>query len=183
MNWRVWQLTMIDTSVITRRRREVEQEIVRLKSSIARMEAELIELATAERVMNRLSGTVGDTLGETKAQKSSTSIAASPAEHMTLRDLITGALADAKNEGLAGLKPREIQRRIKQVYGVERDAPVVNTRTWRLWKEDKILNKTDGGVYSLPEEKPADENSLTGTSAGLFAAPVQGREAGPGGGP
>jgi hypothetical protein len=175
----------MNTHIITHRRQEVEQEIVRLKSRLSEMEGELSDLSIAERVFERLSGASGNSPRAANEPKPTQVVSPSSNEAMTMRQLIEGALLHAKKQGRSGLKPSEIKDWIFTVYGVNKATTVVNTRTWRLWKEDGTLIKTDAGVYSLrTEEIPADEMTVEGPSAGESKPPsAEGREAGPGGGP
>jgi hypothetical protein len=174
---------MMNIHLITLRRQEIEQEIARLNSRLSEMDGELKDLAIAERVFDRLSGAAGNSSRASNESKPTPFPRANPNAAMSLRDLIIGAVTDAKKNGIVGLKPREIQKRILQVYGVDKAANVVNTRTWRLWNEDKALNKSEGGVYSLPsKEIPADDVTVEGPSAGESETSSEhGREADRGG--
>ena len=173
----------MDTHIITIRRQEVEQEIVRLKSRMAEMEIELVDLATAERVLAKLTGAIGQSPRTADEPKPPRALVANPADKMNLRELIIGALQSAKDEGLLGLKPVQIQQRIVDVYGVDKSRNVVNTRTWRLWKEDGILDKQGDGTYSLSEKIEAEGTlNLEPAPTASDINPVHGREAGQGGG-
>jgi TolA-binding protein len=157
-------------NLITVRRAEVEQQLDRLQSQSAKLQQELADLQTAERVLNNLTGAKRSTSGEADKSKPKNASEARPTGAPAMPVMIFTVLREAYRQGRVGLEPREIADAVdaKEGWGpINRD--VIRTRTWRLAKDGKI--KKDGTVYSLiPEnEKPVDAESDQDTPTGLFS--------------
>ena len=190
----------MDTNVILIRRREVEQEIARLKSSISAMEAELVDLATAERVIARLTGAERPTVGTGHSEKSPEVSGAKPSDIPTMPQMITEVLSKAHRRGRISMTPKEIAAEIAESLWPEVQGEAVSSIVWRMWKRGQLSKHADG-LYALvgvpsafnfdgiddesqpANEKPSDAKSQPDTSEGLSETEQQGREAGPGGGP
>ena len=174
----------MDMTLITNRRREVEQEIGRLRSRMAEMETELAELDTVIRVVSRLGGAERAKFGPADEPQSARASGAAEKAGVTMPEMILGILHSSRGDSPAEywLEPKEIARRIEQVYGVEPRGEGVSSIVWRMWKRGQLLKDADTPRYGLPDnEKPADEVSRQDASAGLFSN-VHGREAVEGGG-
>ncbi|MFC3723420.1 hypothetical protein [Neoaquamicrobium sediminum] len=175
----------MNIDLITIREAELKAELTRLRESIDAVEKELDELTIAKGVFLRLTGKAKAPASTSapKRAKFPRPAQKKPEELPTIRNLVFEALMDARQRGLPGLAPRQIREYVAQRYNYEMGSSA-NTVPSRMWRTEKAIQKdTETGLFSLPsKEKPADENSLAGTSAGLFEAPAKGREAGPGGG-
>ena len=172
----------MDTTLIKNRRQEVEAEINRLKQTLSEYEAELAELDTVERVLERLSGAKrGAPSAADKPQP--TIIPPETSYEPPLTEKIVTVLTEAYRRGLKGLEPAGIYDAIiAKGWTATKDG--VRTTTWRLWNEKRLDKIAGTSSYSiLGNEKPAGETSAKDTPTGLFNQPEQqGREAGPGGG-
>lgn len=176
----------MNIDLITIREDELRAELARLQDGIKAVEKELEELGVAKGVFLRLTGKVAGAPTSTAAPKGvhpSRTAQKKPDELPTIRNLVFEALMDARQRGLPGLAPRQIREYVAQHYDYEMGS-AANTVPSRMWRTEKAIRKnTETGLFSLlSKEKPADDISLAGTSAGLFKTPAKGREAGPGGG-
>jgi hypothetical protein len=180
---------MDNAGLILNRRREVEQEIARLQTQLKEYDKELVELATAERVLTRLTGARGpapsEAVGPSTAKGSAEG--AAPVTYgnpPTLPQLILTALSRAHRSGLTGLEPKDIADAIL-LRNPTAKVSGVNSIAWRMWKRGQLAKDEGSSLYRLPDkEKPADLLSPAGEqSAGLSDQPsAQGGEARPGGG-
>ncbi|PSJ54868.1 hypothetical protein [Kumtagia ephedrae] len=177
---------MTDMTLILNRRREVEQEIARLKDALSVMEAELVELATAERVMSRLTGAERPSAGATDQPKPPATARPS-ARKATMPEMITKVLQNADYEagifGGVALEPKEIGRRIEQLYGVIVRGEAVSSICWRMWKRGQLAKDEGSSSYHLPTNNKSAKEAQGSAFADLLGSPnMQDREAGPGGG-
>jgi hypothetical protein len=174
----------MDKNLITNRRREVEAEIERLKLSMAQYEAELVELDTAERVMDRLSGAKWVAPGEANKQEQAIVPPKVASKEPPLTDKIVAVVSEAHRQGRKGLEPKEIFDAII-AKGWAADLAAVRSTTWRIWKHGGRLSKpnADSPLYSVPErEKATDLLSSEEQSEAFEQKPAQGGEARLGGG-
>lgn len=173
----------MEHNLILNRRREIEQEVSRLKSLLSAYTVELEELDTVERVINRLSGAKRGEAGAAIEPKPAALSRPSPRNAMTMPQMIEAALVRAHRQGLQGLEPKAITESIAAHGKPEVKNSAVNSISWRMWKSGRLVKADNSAVYSLPDnEKAADLLSLGEQSAALSDQPAQGGEARPGGG-
>ena len=176
----------MEQDLIMIRESELKAKLARLQDQIVGIEEELEELNIAKGVLARLTGRKQSASPVASAPKKKAAKAPQkkPDGLPTIKELILEALTEANRRGLPGLAPKDIRRYVTRRYNYEMGSSA-NTVPSRMWRDEKIILKdTETGLFSLPsKEKPTDDNSLAGTSAGLFETPAKGREAGPGGGP
>lgn len=177
--------TMTEMNLIENRRHDVEQQIARLKTNLAKLEAELVELETAANVIARLTGAKRP---ETSTPAQPSTAAASSRTITVMRDnplvkappmskLITDELQKAHAENEAGLEPKEMQRRIAVRIMPAPKGEYVSSIAWRMWKHGQLVKEDENSaVYSLPGRKPADQVSVADQSAGLSQPSAQGGE-------
>lgn len=172
----------MDINLITNRRREVEGEISRLKSRLGEMQAELVELDTAERVVARLTGAERPTSGAADESESAATASRKPDDIPTMPEMILAILTDAWGRDQSGLAPKDITAEIARRWWPDVRGESVSSIAWRM-KDRGQLDK-QGTVYMVPQkEKAVDDEPDGNTSTALFSNPQQqGREAGPGGG-
>ncbi len=173
----------MDGNLIKIRRAKVDGEISLLKERIAKLTSELAELDIAERVINRLSGMSADPDGQASGREPAKAYEAKASGSMTVRQMVTAALMDARQKGEPGLTPSQVREFIRTTYAAE-IGQQINTNLHRMYNDLKEIAKDEAtGLYSLPsKENPADDVTVESPSAGLFDTQAQGREAGPGGG-
>ncbi|TGP57242.1 hypothetical protein EN873_03890 [bacterium M00.F.Ca.ET.230.01.1.1] len=174
---------MTEMNLIENRRHDVEQQIARLRVSLGKLEAELVELETAANVIARLTGAKRPETG-TSTQPST---ASAPSRTVTvMRDnplvkappmskLITDELEKAHADNEVGLEPKEMLRRIAVRIMPAPKGEYVSSIAWRMWKHGQLVKEDENSaVYSLPGRKPADLLSPAGEqSAGLSDQPAQ----------
>jgi hypothetical protein len=174
---------MSDFDLILTRRREVEQEIARLKTRLGEMDVELAELDTAGRVMARLSGAKWPPVGEANERQSATVIVPAAHARLTTPDMIIAALANARARGLRGLEPKEIARYINDHLAPNVKGEYISSICWRMWKRGQLRKDPGSPLYSLPEKESAPDLLSSGEQSGADDQPsAQGGEARPGGG-
>lgn len=148
-------VVIMDSAIIKNRRREVAQEVERLQSRLAELNAELSELEIAERVIDRLSGGQRDSVSqgnEPQPQKPSRQNETS----MTIRQMVMEALMDARQRGLRGLAPKDIREYISREFGKD-IGQQVNTTASRMWRDiGEISKHEDGGLFYLPDRERDD---------------------------
>lgn len=185
---------MDELNLLTRRREEVAGMIANYRKHIAELEAELVELETAGKVIARLSGAAWPPAGSAN-QLHATGIAASTevgsvkvltvpgASPPTMPEMIIAVLHAAHRQGLRGLSPKEMAERIREKFpGAVVKGDYVASIAWRTGKQGRI-RKIGEGLYALPEEKEAtDLLSREDQSEASGSNPAQGGEARPGGG-
>ena len=176
-----------DLKMILVRKSEVSELFSKMKAGRAQWEAELVELETARRVVERLSGALG---AETRpADERPATVIAVPSNTPslgksppTITQMILEVLLLAQEIELEGLAPREIAREISRQFRVENKGEYVSSICWRLWKRGQIVKVRDG-VYALPPTKRAsDLLSREDQSEAPVQPDAQGGEARPGGG-
>lgn len=173
----------MEHNLITTRRREVEQEIARLRILIAEAETELADLATAERVLARLSGAKRGPVSEVnKPQQTRLPIEDTSADTLPLTQKIMQVVQEGYRRGLAGMEPREIADAIEAKGWGKVDRGYVRTRTWRMMDEGKLAKIPGTSRYTMPpeggEKKPADQASEGEQSAGSSDQPARAGEPG-----
>lgn len=142
----------MQTTLITNRKREVEQEIARLRQSITSYEAELTELDTALRVLSRLSGAERGSTGEADQQKPAEASGQTFRPLKTMPNMILDVLQEAYDDGERdGLEPKEILRRIKAWYGIDPRPEAVSPICWRMWKRGQLVKDENSPLYRLPD--------------------------------
>lgn len=159
--------------LITNRRAEIERELAGLNDQIKGLQAEMAELAVVEKVFARLSG---------KAEPERARRPEAQSEKvLTVREMIKAALMDARQRKLSGLLPKDIRAFIHNTYGAE-IGQQINTTASRMWHTLKEIEKDEEtGMFSLPNEKPADDATVESPSAGFESNDQHDREAGQGG--
>lgn len=169
--------------LITTRRREVEQEIARLKQELAEREGELVELDTAGKVIARLSGAKWPPAGALDAAPKAQPDRALTAKRLTMPKMILAALRQAKAEHKPGLEPKDMTQWISVTYDPSVKGEYVSAIAWRMWKRGQLEKPEDSALYSLPGMNEAGDDLLgEATSPASGSQSQQGREAGPGGG-
>jgi hypothetical protein len=153
---------MNDLHLITVRRGEVSKLIASHRSAIAELEAELVDLETAGKVIARLSGepwppsgapnTVTAAIIKTPVTLT-TPFASGTA--LTMPEMIIAVLTQAHRQGLIALTPKEMSERIREKFApADLRGDYVASIAWRTAKQGRIV-KIGDGRYSLPEEKAA----------------------------
>ncbi|MBX3579569.1 MAG: hypothetical protein KF723_20380 [Rhizobiaceae bacterium] len=190
----------MDTTLISNRKREVEQEIARLRRTIDSYEVELSELDTVMRVISRLEGSGRTPPGAASQQKPAAESGQVFRPLDTMPAMIIAMLTEAREAGEPGLEPKEIARRIETIYGIKPRADGVSPICWRMWKRGQLTKDDGSPLYKLPismvdvanagikvlashlqKNTPTDLLSERDQPAGV-GPEAQGREAGPGGG-
>ncbi|MEM7058630.1 MAG: hypothetical protein AAF557_13645 [Pseudomonadota bacterium] len=174
--------------MIQNRRREVTDELSRIDQQKAKLEKELADLETAERVIASLTGATGVASGEADAARSQKASGAKPKGIPTMPEMIGEALLELEKqpsfEVMGGVEPKDVKEWIATNYWPDVNGDSIASVMWRLAKEQRIF-KT-GSLYHLvqvEEETPETGPAKDGSEASLFPQPdAKGREAGPGGG-
>lgn len=169
--------------LIKQRRDEVSRELERLRELTSALTTELDELDIAARVIVRLSSESSEDHSEKSELESASRAYEGVGANVTVRQMVTEALMDARQRGVPGLAPKHIREYIQRHYG--RDiGQQANTTASRMWRDiGEILKDEKTGLFSLPfKEKPASERSGQDAPAGLFSDQQQSREAETGGG-
>lgn len=176
---------MENVSLILNRRREVEQEIGRLKTRLSDMQTELVELETAERVFARLSGAKRPQTGKADEQKPAEAPKLSTGQpiKMSVPQKIQHVLAEAYRQGLPHLEPKDIAKRVNEKWPGTGKSENIGAIVWRMWKAKRLVKADrDLAMYALPfipgNEKPADLLSEEEQSAGLSDQPARAGEPG-----
>jgi hypothetical protein len=146
------------TEIIAGRRREILAEVQTHRAEIAKLEEELVELDSAERVIARLSGKPfppkepNQTGPEAVAQKGK------PENTPTMPEMIRSALSHAFSHELNTAMPvPAIAERIRaQHKWPELENAVVGSIAWRMWKRGHLAK--NGHLYSLPGAVPEIES-------------------------
>lgn len=160
-------------SLITSRREAIEQEIIFLNNRIARLKAELPDLAVAERVLMNLvemegksAAMVSGSFALSGTLKPPDPIPPEPPEPIdpqgstrkpdgipTMPDMILTILTDEYAKGVRGLEPREMTNIISHRWypGVTTDS--VGPIAWRMFKRGQL--RKDGALYLLPQASAA----------------------------
>ena len=170
-------MTTNPTELIAARRREIEAEIAQLTGCINDLKAELPDLAAAERVIQRLSGQGANQPGVADADAATSKPAGTP----TIPVMIIDALKDARNRGLAGLKPKTMTAYIAKRWWPNVPSVAISPIAWRMAKRGDLIKR--GSLYKLPPRNTEAADLLSeAPAASDHQPPAQGREAGPGGG-
>lgn len=186
---------MSELSLILNRRAEVVGMIDRIKSELPALEAELVELDTAGKVMARLTGAEWYPAGEENRPLPPPAIEDSGGKKATMPEMIQIILEQAHKEGLRGLEPKEITRRIAAAWVPDVKGDYVSAITWRMWKRQQLA-KVEGGLYRVPYKNfpdgslapssqmnsATDAQSSPDTPVAEDQPSAQGGEARPGGG-
>lgn len=173
-----------DLILITNRRQEVEQEIARLKSRLEEMDAELVDLATAEKVLARLSGAERGSYGPADKHEPKEASGERPNGIPQVPEMIMTVMTDMSGVHRDGMKPTQVTNYIRRQWWPDIKPMYVSTTMWRMAQpKDGRLVKSAGGVYRLPsKENPEGAQSGSDTPSGLDLQPAEGGEARPGGG-
>ena len=129
-------------SLVAERRKAVEARRAELRSELHHLEAELLELVTAERVFQRLTG-IQTEEEETEAGK--------PDNIPSMPEMIISALEEVMRSGSQGLQPAGIASFIRAKWWPEVQINNVGPIAWRMWKRNQL--RKDGPIYALPNEK------------------------------
>ena len=131
-------------NLVSARRKSVEARLTELRMETRVLEAELADLATAERVWLKLAGIeVPEEATPVEAP------AGKPPDTPTMTDMIREALREAKKEGLAGLEPADITQDIRRKWWPNAPSTAVGPIIWRMWRKGRLGK--DGDIYVLPE--------------------------------
>jgi hypothetical protein len=123
------------------------------------LQAEIPELAVAERVLIRLAGTQTEAKPKEEAVDHDSDIAVvnKPAGIPTMPEMIMAALESAEfNLNTDGLEPKDILRYIADKWWPEVRAELVGPIAWRMWKRGHLLK--DGPRYRMPQKNEATDN-------------------------
>ena len=173
-----------ELTLITNRRRDVEQEIVRLRQTIALRETELTELEMAERVIVRLTGSIGAMAGGSDTEFKAAVPRAIARDKRPLPEMILTVMQDKLAEGISGMEPKNVAAIIRERWRPDIAGTYVSTTFWRMMKGGLLEKVGKSSTYRLPQKKEtADTPSTEWSTASQFETPAKGREAGPGGGP
>ena len=169
-----------ELNIITTRRLEVEREIARLQQSIAELQAELPELATAEKVFLRLSGAIGPSPRSANAEWT-TPVASLRAPPRHLTDVIVEIMEDLVASGIEGMEPKDALPQVRERWKPTADGTIVSTTFWRLLQQKRLIKDEGTSFYRLPKKELADDSRPAGETSSAMQ-PAEGREAAPGGG-
>ena len=176
----------MDIHTIQERRDELKKKLAllteRFEMQSSEISTEIGELEIAEKVWERLSGAKRNSTVTPTERHVSAATKRPKKGKLTVRQMISAALMDARQRNLPGLLPKEIRGYIQTTYELD-IGQQINTTASRMWHDLKEIEKDEkSGLYRLPKEKPVDAVPGEVTSTGLFDQPsAQGRQAGPGG--
>jgi hypothetical protein len=177
-----------DLQIVTRRHREVEEEIARLKSRLADLEAELPDLETAARVIARLSGAEWHPTSAADEQQPPKASGGKPEGLPAVTEMIMIIMTESYRQGRRGMTPKEVMNAIVERWWPNMGRTIVSTTMWRMAqpKDGRLVKDDETSLYMLaaPRNNEADDDLLgRATSPASDVQPrAQGREAGPGGG-
>lgn len=150
---------MADIDLITKRRSEVLKIIEEAQKALADGQAELAELDVAGKTLARLTGGEWPPAGQKDAgiaQVSGTSwikfVAHAKGRTLNVTDMLLSVLADAKEQGLPGLPPKEARTAIREKFDFDVRGEYMSTTMWRLAEKKKLVRVGDG-LYALPENE------------------------------
>jgi hypothetical protein len=174
----------MEMTLLSNRRREVLGEIARLKERLSEMEAELVDIDAAGRVIARLSGAEWPPSGAQDKPKPAGASGAKPEGTPTMPEMIKDVLARAHRQGRRGMEPKEIAKAIAEQWWPDVRGDHASSITWRMWKRGDLEKVEGTTLYRLPQEdKAPDADAAEQPSGALFQNPsMRPVEPEPGGG-
>ncbi len=175
-------LTLEHLRELTQRRlARREAYISRAEADVARLRAELEEIAIAARVLSRLSETT------TRPRNTEGRAVADPGTRRrpellpTLTEMIETTLRDAAARGIEEMGPADAANQIRNQWGPNIKTPNVNVRMWKMADIRRLVRNAERQTYSLPpDEAPSGGSGDSSPGASPFQPNAQGEE--PGGG-
>ncbi|MFD1704825.1 hypothetical protein ACFSCV_17605 [Methylopila henanensis] len=146
-------------ALIKVRRFEVEREIAELTERLQSLKAELPELDVAERVLSRISGEAGHSVGHGDPTPPARSATTKPEGAPTVPEMILTLLKEARAEGRVGLEPREMVQRVARRWWPDVRTEAVGSIAWRMWKREQL--RKDGPVYMLPDTNKGSDTDAS----------------------
>jgi hypothetical protein len=159
----------VDIDAIRARRDGIEQEITRHREAIAALEQKRSELEIAERVISEFSAEPQTAAAETRQrprqsaqpkQKRPKGKRQKPGNLPTVPEMITAALRDARERGVAGMRPKEVTAFIRKTYWPQAPSEAITPIIWRMWNKDGVL-ENNNGIYSFLVVKQAQSNGVS----------------------
>jgi hypothetical protein len=159
-------------AIILQRRAAIEREMQECRDRLQVLQAEIPELAVAERVLTRLTGSQTEAAPKEEAidHEHDISVTNKPVGIPTMPEMILEALRSGQAIPL-GMEPRDIMKFIADRWWPDVRSELVGPIAWRMWKRGDLVK--DGPLYKLPTKNEATDNepdkgSSVASETGLF---------------
>ena len=143
-------------NLILRRRSEIETALADMVKRMEELRKELPDLETAERVLRKLTPSVG------VERYPSTEISGKPDNIPTMPEMISEAIRSQDFLEL-GMEPKDILKFIADKWWPDVRSELVGPIAWRMAKRGQLVK--DGSRYRLPYEEIGPAQSKSGEAA------------------
>jgi hypothetical protein len=136
------------------RRKEIAAETRDLRTQLEALEAEDMELASAEKVISRFGG------GEAPDPEPSSPNNGKPVGTPTTPNMILALLKEAIAQGKPGLEPKDMQMTIARRWWPTVKSEDVGPTAWRMWKDGRLSK--NGAVYTIKQDDRVTIDDMLG---------------------